>query len=183
MAGKERTAARCPAYIRRPLDMGTLYFYIISGIGRNGPRRVSAMRRTYSLITILVIYLLSCIPAPAALVVCVRADGTARLASARNACHSNKYVARECHGATCGETDGHRARPSVMRGRCCNDYPVVVSAAQVTAREPEKSAAASVDAARPAHLAPDLARGRILAAELGPEQTFPTHIKTVILLI
>jgi hypothetical protein len=163
--------------------MGKLYLYIVSGIGCNGSRRASAMRKTYSVITILVIYLFSCIPAQAALVVCVRADGTARFVSVDHGCPNGADAPQECHTGASHKEGRESARHSISRDRCCQDYAVEISAGQIAPREQEKSAAASVDAFRTAHLAPDMACGKILPAELGPEQTFPTHLKTVILLI
>jgi hypothetical protein len=141
------------------------------------------MRKTYRVITILVIYLLSCIQAQAALVVCVKADGTARLASVDHGCPEDAGVAQECHTAASNKTGRKSFRHFVSKGRCCKDYPVGISAGQVAPREPEKPAAASVDAARPAYFAADVTCGQEPPAELGPEQTFPTHLKTVILLI
>jgi len=141
------------------------------------------MRKTYSVITILVIYLLSCVAAQAALVVCVRADGTARLASADHGCPEDAGAAQECHTAASNKTGGKSVRHSVSNDRCCKDYPVEISAGQVAPSEPDKSAAASVYAVRPAYIAPDAACGKIPPAEFGPEQTFPAHLKTVILLI
>ena len=163
--------------------MGILYIYAMGGIGRNGPRRASAMRKTYSVITILVVYLFSCITAQAALVVCVRADGTARFVSADRGCSDGADTPQRCHTETSHKAGRDSIQHSISRDRCCQDYAVEISAGQIAPREPEKSAAASVDAFRTAHLAPDMACGKILPAELGPEQTFQTHLKTVILLI
>lgn len=155
----------------------------MDGIGQDDFRRAIEMTKNNRAITLLVVYLVSCVPAQCALVVCVRPDGTARFASANHACADGENVVQECHTAASRKAHGRSAGDSVSRDRCCEDYPVGMPAEQLDPKDLEKSAPASVDSPPPAHFAVHSTCGRPLPVEFGPEQTFPTHLKTIILLI